>query len=404
MGGASVVRATPHHAETIAEQAARWKADVLVSVPAHLHGLAVLAPGALSGLRAIFSSGAPLPEATARQTAALVGTAVNEVYGSSETGGIAWRRAGTAGRTEAWTAFPGVSVQASENGTIVVDSPFAETARFAGADGIALRADGRFDLLGRADGVLKIGGSRTSTAEIERRLLEVSGVRDAVVISVDVVGPRQHELWAVVAATGLSVGDVRSALQPLVDPIALPRRFRIVDALPREDSGKLVRQRVLALFTTTGAAGTSDASSGARLGRAELIAGGLEPFQGSKSTDSHSDRAHFPEDSSYFRGHFEGFPVLPGVVQVNDLVLRRIRGRWPDLRHLRRIVALKFRSPVRPGDTVAIELTRSVGDKVAFQLRGGSGAISSGTMIFETGPGNGEAAVGDRPAARGEGE
>ena len=65
-----------------------------------------------------------------------------------------------------------------------------------------------------------------------------------------------------------------------------------------------------------------------------------------------------PADSPFFRGHFRDFPLLPGVVQVNELALREARRRWPDLRVLERVLGLKFRSPIRPNDRVAIHLDR----------------------------------------------
>src|SRR6185369_11152178 len=138
MGGGAFVRGTPHHAETIAAEAARHRASVLCSVPAHLRGLAALAPGALRGLGRIVSSGAPLDPRTAAEVAALTGTAVTEVLGSSETGGIAWR---TGGAGPAWQPFPGVAVDADADGAMLVDSPFlpppaagAERSRYRGAD------------------------------------------------------------------------------------------------------------------------------------------------------------------------------------------------------------------------------------------------------------------------------
>ena len=129
-----------------------------------------------------------------------------------------------------------------------------------GADRIRARDGGRFELLGRADGVIKIGGSRVAVAEIERLLREVPGVADAAVVAVDTPPPRRHELWAAVVAPTLSVAALRAALLRRLEPIAMPRRFRLVGALPREDNGKLVKARLLALFAESG---TLEGSPGA---------------------------------------------------------------------------------------------------------------------------------------------
>jgi 3-hydroxymyristoyl/3-hydroxydecanoyl-(acyl carrier protein) dehydratase len=230
-----------------------------------------------------------------------------------------------------------------------------------GADRIRMRADGRFDLLGRADGVVKIGGTRVALAEIERELRDVPGVADAAVIAVDTPSARQHELWAAVVAPALTVEALRAALLRRLEPIALPRRFRIVAVLPREDSGKLVRARLLALF---------DEQEGTEEGTEE---GGPE-----KKTIA----VTIPADWRFFRGHFDDFPVLAGVVQLNEIVLRELRVCWPEHRHLRQVIGLKFRKPIGPGDVLELELVRAAPGRVAFELRRGTIVATSGTLEF----------------------
>ena len=92
-----------------------------------------------------------------------------------------------------------------------------------------------------------------------------------------------------------------------------------------------------------------------------------------------------PADWHFFRGHFEGFPILAGVVQLNEIVMREVRACWPEHRHLRRVTALKFRSPIGPGDELELELVRTPPDKVAFALRRGAAVASSGTFEFSRG-------------------
>lgn len=355
MGGGAFARSTPHHAETIAAQARALGANVLCSVPAHLRGLGAVGKGALPPLRRIFSSGAPLDPATAAEVEALADTPVTEVLGSSETGGIAWRTSGGRGL---WRPFPPVRVTAGAGGLMLVESPFAGETPHQGADRIEPAGDGTFTLVGRADGIVKIGGGRIAVAEVERLLRELPSVRDAAVVSVAVGGARQHELWAAVVAPGATVPELRAALLRRLEPIALPRRFRLVDALPREDNGKLQRQRLLALFDTTAAG----APARHRVARA------------------------VPADSPFFRGHFDGYPVLPGVVQLNELVLAEVRARWPSLGGLRRVVGLKFRRPIAPDQPLVIELAQTAPAKVSFEIRrdGAAGdVVSSGLLVFQ---------------------
>lgn len=250
LSGASFCRETVLHAEPLAELALRDRVRVLVSVPAHLRALRMLEPGRLPAMARVFSSGAPLPADTAHDLHARFGWRVTEVLGSSETGGIAWRdRPGAP-----WTPLPGVRVREGDEGRMLVDSPFLDPGAprpHAGGDRIALREDGTFDHLGRADGVLKVGSTRISIAELESRLLAIPGVTDAAVLAVEVGGARGWESWAaVVAAPGAhDAASIRAALLPWLDPVVIPRRIKLVPALPRDPgTGKLRRDALRTLW------------------------------------------------------------------------------------------------------------------------------------------------------------
>ncbi len=380
MGGGSFVRTTPLHAETIAAQARAWKVDVLCSVPAHLHAVATLPAGALPALGRMFSSGAPLDAGTASAVTALAGIPVTEVLGSSETGGIAWR---DSGGDATWTAFPGVRVTQDDDGAMLLQSPFvderdAANGWYRGADRVRVRGDGRFELHGRADGIVKIGGSRVAIAEIERLLRETPGVADAAIVSVDTPPPRRHELWAAVVAPTLSVAALRAALLRRVEPIALPRRFRIVGALPREDNGKLVRARLLALFADTGTLEGSQAPRDGTPAAEPPASRRDEPALAEQRTVAIT----IPADWHFFRGHFESFPIVAGVVQLNEIVMREVRACWPEHRQLRRVTGLKFRKPIGPGDALELTLVRTPPAQVAFELRRGDAVATSGTFEF----------------------
>ena len=39
-----------------------------------------------------------------------------------------------------------------------------------------------------------------------------------------------------------------------------------------------------------------------------------------------------PEELAFFRGHFEGHPILAGVVMLNNVVVAESRRAWPDCR------------------------------------------------------------------------
>jgi len=374
LGGGSFLRGTPFHAETIEAQLELHRIDVLISVPAHLRGLEVL-----TGLRPVkrtFSSGAPLPEATSRMLRERFGLVVTEVFGSSETGGIAWRDDPGAH----WTPFAGVKVTAGEEGRLLLESPFLapDAPRpLACSDRVGLLEGGSFRLLGRLDGVVKVAGKRVALAELEHRLAALPGVRDVAAVTADVEGARGQEIWVAVVTDRWTPASLRTHLLKWFDPVALPRRIRVLGELPREENGKITRRRLRALFEDPD-----------RVGRPSVKV--LEPVREERVAAQGGEVAllefEVREDLLYFRGHFDGMAILPGVVQLHGLVLRQARRVWPELRSVRKIRKLQFKKIIQPRQRVHLRLTRPTGAaRVDFELSREGQACSSGTLVFEGG-------------------
>jgi len=379
--GASFVRDTPLHAETVAATARRHGADLLVSVPIHLRSLTVLDAGELPAFVDVFSSGAALPAETAMALVDRLGLSVTEIYGASETGGIAWRRHVPAdtGESPDWQPLPGVEVEADPSGRLLLRSPFLPpdaAVPFVCADQIERVEGGRFRLLGRRDGVLKIGGKRVALAEVEQRLLAQPGLADAAVVASAIEGPRGQEIVAAVVPRDLSldaaevVARVRHGLLQWFDPVVVPRRIKVVARLPREASGKLTRASLLALFDRP--AGTDAPPRTDFVIREHTRTGGRHRFA-----------VQVPIDLSFFRGHFVGYPVLPGVAQLVSLVLGRVRALYPELGEPRQILRLKFRRPIAPGDELELHLVVDEARRqVSFTIARAGENCSAGVLDF----------------------
>jgi 4-coumarate--CoA ligase (photoactive yellow protein activation family) len=373
--GAAMVRDGPLHAEAVVAQLERHGATHLVAVPAHLAALA--AADRLPPLRGVASSGAPLPAATARALRERHGWIVTEAYGSTETGGVGTR----SWPEELWTPFPDAAVSAGEDGRLLVDSPRLDPGAprpYPCGDRVELRPGGRFALLGRLDGVVKVAGKRVSLQEVEQRLAALPGVKDAAALSQASPGVRGEEIWVAVAAEGWTAERLREALAAWLDPVTLPRRIRVLEALPREATGKLPRERLRALFDppAAGAAGPPAPDPLAPAAEEALAAG---PGQEARRLEF-----AIPPDLHWFRGHFPGLPVLPGVVQLDLMVLRQAERLWPGVGTLRAVKRLKFSRLIRPGERVTLELTRDAArGTVEFHIDGPGGRCASGTLAFE---------------------
>ncbi|MEO6171160.1 MAG: AMP-ligase, partial [Lysobacter sp.] len=87
-----------------------------------------------------------------------------------------------------------------------------------------------------------------SLGDLTRLLLAVPGVVDGVVLQLDAEEGGVRRIAAIVVAPGMDEARVLQLLRGRCDPVFLPRRVRMVEQLPRNETGKIPRQRLLALF------------------------------------------------------------------------------------------------------------------------------------------------------------
>ncbi len=228
---------------------------VLVSSPALLSRLTdLVVVGQLEPSPAMtFSSGGPLPPAAAQAIASSWGAAPTEVYGSTETGGIAWRC--QSGGDEAWTLLPGVRLEAGAAGHTVCSAQAGAVPQLL-ADRIAWVNDGRFQLRGRLDRVVKVEEKRLSLPEMEAWLEHHPWVREAAATAL----PVPARLGAVVVlspagAEALRLNGEKSIAAALkdhllsrFDRVLVPKRWRFPQALPRSERGKVSAVALADLF------------------------------------------------------------------------------------------------------------------------------------------------------------
>lgn len=345
--------------------------SVLISGPAHLKripqliDLAQLKPFELQ----IFSSGGPLPTDTALEYAQVLGRAPSEVYGSTETGGIATRQVRLEAPQPLWQALPEVQLGLSPQGRLEVRSPFAGPELRETGDLARLEPKG-FALLGRGDRIVKFEEKRLSLPEIEARLEALESVEKA---WVSVFGsPRQRlgaalELspagWAQLAQEGRKglSKTLQNSLKGHYDALLVPRRFEFFEAFPLTAQGKIDRAALLEAFEAP--------KWPHRLGFEVL-------------GESFRWKLQVPHGLLWTQGHFEGDPLVPGVASlhwVHHFLSERLKA--PVLS--KEVKRLKFLRPLKPGQVFWLELHPEKEEQWGFELYFGEECFASGSLILD---------------------
>ncbi|VVP96141.1 acyl-CoA synthetase family protein [Pseudomonas fluorescens] len=323
---------------------------------------------ALSAVRRVFSSGGALPLEAAQSLQQRLQQWPTEILGSSETGGIAWRQGG-----QLWQPFAGVELSQDNDGALLIASPYLPAGHVEHtADAARIAADGRFELLGRLDRIVKLEEKRISLPMLEQALVTHDWVAEA---RLGVVQENRASLGAllVLSETGLFAlrehgrrnltETLRQHLRQHCEALALPRRWRLVRQLPLNSQGKLPQADVEALLMAP------------RTKAPEV----LEQVE---SAGEWSLQLSVPPDLAYFSGHFPKAPVLPGVVQVEWALnlgrqLLTLTGPFAGME------VLKFQQLVRPGDEIQLHLRFDPERrKLYFAYRNDTATCSSGRILL----------------------
>ncbi|WP_328649932.1 o-succinylbenzoate--CoA ligase [Amycolatopsis sp. NBC_00348] len=202
--------------------------------------------------------GAAATSAALRERAAEAGVAIVPAYGMSET---------ASGCVYDGVPLDGVRVDVSGDRIRIAGDVLAHGYRrrpdltaesfdggwFTTSDRGVRHADGRIEVLGRADDMINTGGVKVSATAIERCLTAQPGVRDACVVGLP--DPEWGEaVVALVVPAGepREAAELRAAVRAELGAAATPKRLEYAAELPLRGPGKIdraaVRVRLLAGF------------------------------------------------------------------------------------------------------------------------------------------------------------
>jgi acyl-CoA synthetase (AMP-forming)/AMP-acid ligase II len=215
-------------------------------------------------LRFIRNGTAPLPADLREAFTVRFGVSILQGYGSTETGGevIGWTvpdftEFGATHTASVGRASPGVSIRIvdedgrelppGEIGRISISVPWLFDGHRDIGDLGHLDENGFLFLAGRADDVINCGGFMIHPLEVEEALRRCEGVLDCAVVGEP--DPRLGEApvaYVVAGAGGVDPDGLRRALRDRLPPYQCPRTIHLVEGLPRNDLGKLLRGEIRA--------------------------------------------------------------------------------------------------------------------------------------------------------------
>jgi o-succinylbenzoate---CoA ligase len=193
-------------------------------------------------LRALLLGGGPIPAGLV-EWAESIGLPVVPVYGMTETASQVV--AGVPGEP-----LPGVELGISGEGEILVRGPMVSAAALA-ADGWLHTGDsgtlddaGRLTVTGRAKDLIVTGGENVAPAEVEAALLEHPAVSDAAVLGLPDPDWGEAVTAFVVLSDPATAEELIAHARERLAPFKVPKRVEQVAGLPRNPTGKLLRQEI----------------------------------------------------------------------------------------------------------------------------------------------------------------
>ncbi len=318
----------------------------------------------------IYTSGGVLTPDVAKKTDEIMGFWPIEVYGSTETAGIAWRQSKNGLE---WTPFAFAEITQNAEGCLIVRSPYIkDPAGFETADLVEIFPDGRFLLKGRSDSIVKIEEKRISVTEVENRLNQNPYVKDSCVIAL--ADRRQYLAAAVVLSAdgekffaGKEKFEInqyfRNYLAGFFEAVVLPRKWRYLDAIPQNAMGKRKKDEIKALFEK-------------KIEDIHGIAFAIKEQEENKVAVTFAA----PESCDFYDGHFPEKKFLPAVAQFHIAVKvaeQYFKVEIPMVETKR----IKFSHPILPEKTMVLNIACE-GNRLQFSYNDESGKEYSRGTFF----------------------
>lgn len=348
------------------------KKITLISSPAFLKRI-VKIPLPPSVQWTVFSSAGALDAEAAGNCESIFNTAAIEIYGSTETGILAYRKQKD---DPLWTPFPDVCIETAADNTFTVRSPYFDGS-IIGGDLIAYTDDGLFTLLGRVDSTVKIEGRRIDLKDIDAQLLSLPDCADCHTIYYKgknreqtvsfIVLKKKSPLYVLYRKNEREAKkQIQNYLYTYFDKTLIPKKLYILETIPKNEMGKINRlqlenimNRALAYHYATGKISFIDGQYSVKI---DIC---------------------FPKHSIFFKGHFDGFLIVPAVAQVKT-AFDISKELFSHSLYIKTAKKLKYTNMILPDVPLVLSLAFSPAEKrLSFSFFDVDKKFSSGILYLE---------------------
>lgn len=316
---------------------------------------------------AIYSAGGPLSSDIQDALHQQLYADLIEIYGSSETGSIAWRLYPQTN----WVLQPNVQIALNDSGLLKIKSSFLPDQHWFQTQDQAKLTGQTFELLGRADNIVKIEEKRISLTRIEQVVQQSPLIETCATVVLN--SPSRMQIGMAATLTDLGVENLqahgrwqfcqrlRAAAAPYLEPIAIPRTWRFVIQLPVNHMGKTTRTELIKLFSH------------------QL----KQPLIINAQHTAHSIQLllDINKNLACLAGHFPNWPIVPGVAQI-EWAIDFAKQFGFQGKKFSTLEVIKFQKPLIPNKLITLNLVWNQTRQLTFIYLDQHTTYSSGRICF----------------------
>lgn len=297
--------------------------------------------------KVIIAAGAKLEDETFKY-AMSISDKVVEIYGSTETGVIGYR---TSYETKRLKLFRGIKVLETTDDFTKIETEYSLVSPVMIEDRIKSFGD-EIEFVARAGRVLKIQEKRVMSDEIETEIKKFEYIEDVYCFEYE----GKLAALAVLSEVGkkfLLENDkltlVKKLKSGLLSEGVVPQHWKFFDEIPKKKNGKVDKEFIHEIFSLN-------------LSMPLILSRFVEGEQA-------FFKLAFIKNSSFFKGHFEEFPILPGVAQLffANWFTKLAYGIDCSAGQIRKV---KFSNIIKPDEIIELELKKTEKGVVYKYLRG----------------------------------